>query len=149
MPSLLQPVQVQNLVFYPGQEYGIYERPNQHVSNSHNSNNNNNNNAQQNAAIITTGADSNAQQGMSFFNFRPIIDSIFEIPISTLRAVNNMVARLTGSYQESPSGKSAAGLDKGFSSSIDNSLILENGETSNAETNTKTIRKSILREELA
>lgn len=48
--SLIQPIRVQNLVLYPGQEYGLYEQQNQQYYNgnrpstNYNNNNSNNNN---------------------------------------------------------------------------------------------------------
>ena len=50
LQSLIQPIRVQNLVLYPGQEYGLYEQQNQQYYNgnrpynSYNNNNSNNNN---------------------------------------------------------------------------------------------------------
>ncbi|XP_067631318.1 GATA zinc finger domain-containing protein 8 isoform X1 [Eurosta solidaginis] len=103
--SLIQPKSVANMIFYPDEEYSFYEQqmsqynniyPSNNYNQNHNSNNNYNSNSNlnyasaTNAETITTGFP---------FSFRPLIDSIFEIPISTLRAVNNLVARLTGSYQ--------------------------------------------------
>ncbi|XP_055838602.1 uncharacterized protein LOC129906734 [Episyrphus balteatus] len=38
------------------------------------------------------------------FSLRPFIDSIFEIPMSALGAVNRLVQRLTGSYIMNPTG---------------------------------------------
>ncbi|TMW42566.1 hypothetical protein DOY81_012354 [Sarcophaga bullata] len=139
--SLIQPIRVQNLVLYPGQEYGLYEQQNQQYYNgnrpfnnynNNNSNNNhnnflsslfkqfinnNNNNIDNNPSeqqqqqheqppIQTANNNllnfipTNAEGDVRTFSFRPLIDSIFEIPISTLRAVNNLVGRLTGSYQQ-------------------------------------------------
>ncbi|XP_065369740.1 protein kinase 4 [Calliphora vicina] len=127
--SSIQPIRVQNLVLYPGQEYGLYEQQNQQYYNGnnrynnyansdkqHNTNNNNflsslfnqftNNNNNQQPQQPNSGNSNNilnvpADQGdVRTFSFRPIIDSIFEIPISTLRAVNNLVGRLTGGYQQ-------------------------------------------------
>lgn len=57
---------MQNLVFYPGQDYGLYDQPNNI--------NNNNNKVQANAPIVAT----TGEQG-AFFTFRPLIDSIFEV----------------------------------------------------------------------
>ncbi|XP_075168698.1 uncharacterized protein LOC142240837 isoform X2 [Haematobia irritans] len=148
--SLIRPIKVQNLVQYPGQEFGQYaqQSPSYYSGNNQynnydnnvntppNNNNNNNNfisnmfnglfnpssNNAGNAGISNTNNNNNNNN--DFTNYapaypqsnanlesigqaiirpmgmvRPIIDSIFEIPISTLRAVNNLVGRLTGSYQ--------------------------------------------------
>ncbi|XP_058986904.1 putative uncharacterized protein DDB_G0286901 isoform X2 [Musca domestica] len=161
--SSTQPIRVQNLLQYPGQEYGQYAPRNPSYynnannqynnydnsnvngansnSNSNNNNNffsymfsgffnangnsnnnnrdkdnslgNNNNNVYVNNNNDNYGAGgyntpNNAQIGVGPIQegvrtvggmIRPIIDSIFDIPISTLRAVNNLVGRLTGSYQ--------------------------------------------------
>uniref|UniRef100_A0A034VW49 kinesin-related protein 6 isoform X1 n=1 Tax=Bactrocera dorsalis TaxID=27457 RepID=A0A034VW49_BACDO len=109
----LRPMPVANMIFYPGEEYGLYDQqlsqynniyPNGNYNNRYGNNNNYNNNNyannQQNSAVMS-GASANAEPAaLGFpFSFRPLIDSIFEIPISTLRAVNNLVGRLTGSYQ--------------------------------------------------
>ncbi|EDW56947.1 GM15545 [Drosophila sechellia] len=56
-----------------------------------------------NAAILALGDSQPAHTAEStypMFSLRPLIDSIFEIPISTLRAVNNLVGRLTGGYRQ-------------------------------------------------
>eukprot|EP00099_Drosophila_melanogaster_P012446 NP_001286767.1 uncharacterized protein Dmel_CG9815, isoform C [Drosophila melanogaster] len=58
-----------------------------------------------NAAILSLGDSQPAHTAEStypMFSLRPLIDSIFEIPISTLRAVNNLVGRLTGGYRQAP-----------------------------------------------
>ncbi|XP_033155069.1 uncharacterized protein LOC117137644 isoform X1 [Drosophila mauritiana] len=58
-----------------------------------------------NAAILALGNSQPAHTAEStypMFSLRPLIDSIFEIPISTLRAVNNLVGRLTGGYRQAP-----------------------------------------------
>ncbi|XP_018797952.1 PREDICTED: kinesin-related protein 6 isoform X2 [Bactrocera latifrons] len=99
----LRPMPVANMIFYPGEEYGLYDQQmsqynniypngnyNNRYGNNNNYNNNNNPNNQPNSEPAALGFP---------FSFRPLIDSIFEIPISTLRAVNNLVGRLTGSYQ--------------------------------------------------
>ncbi|KAI8117151.1 hypothetical protein CVS40_10924 [Lucilia cuprina] len=131
--SSIQPIRVQNLVLYPGQEYGLYEQQNQQYYNGNNrynnyANNNKNHNTNNNSnflsslfnQFINSNNNNNNQNGeeqpqqfdnsnniinvpnvlgdVRTFSFRPIIDSIFEIPISTLRAVNNLVGRLTGGY---------------------------------------------------
>ncbi|XP_030387329.1 uncharacterized protein LOC115633951 [Scaptodrosophila lebanonensis] len=128
--TMLQPMPVQNMLLYPGHDYAHYERPavlsaapQQYAPNPAG------NSLQQNAALLLNSLGvggntaANAVPGPShsntvessypLFSFRPLIDSIFEIPISTLRAVNNLVARLTGSYRQAPgspeiSEKSAA-----------------------------------------
>uniref|UniRef100_A0A1I8Q113 Uncharacterized protein n=1 Tax=Stomoxys calcitrans TaxID=35570 RepID=A0A1I8Q113_STOCA len=151
--SLIRPIRVQNLVLYPGQEYGQYGQPNPsyysgssqynnydnnanagNANTNTNPNNNNNNNFISNmfsGLFNQNGNSNNNNAGNSNNNgynnnngpdysqtnsnmgnagapaamikpmgiVRPIIDSIFEIPISTLRAVNNLVGRLTRSYQ--------------------------------------------------
>ncbi|XP_012157836.1 probable serine/threonine-protein kinase DDB_G0278845 isoform X1 [Ceratitis capitata] len=115
--TAVRPMPVANMIFYPGEEYGLYDHqmPQQYNNiypnsnyNSNNNNNrygsngnsNNNNNYYNNANMQTNAANAESAQVTGFpFSFRPLIDSIFEIPISTLRAVNNLVARLTGSYQ--------------------------------------------------
>ncbi|XP_050325196.1 GATA zinc finger domain-containing protein 11 isoform X1 [Bactrocera neohumeralis] len=107
----LRPMPVANMIFYPGEEYGLYDQqlsqynniyPNGNYNNRYGNNNNYNNNPnnQPNSAVMS-GPSANAEPtALGFpFSFRPLIDSIFEIPISTLRAVNNLVGRLTGSYQ--------------------------------------------------
>ncbi|XP_050743140.1 uncharacterized protein LOC108022223 isoform X2 [Drosophila biarmipes] len=58
-----------------------------------------------NAAILSLGDSQPAhasENSYPMFSLRPLIDSIFEIPISTLRAVNNLVGRLTGGYRQAP-----------------------------------------------
>ncbi|XP_017040541.1 uncharacterized protein LOC108087611 isoform X2 [Drosophila ficusphila] len=58
-----------------------------------------------NAAILSLGDSQpahTAENTYPVFSLRPLIDSIFEIPISTLRAVNNLVGRLTGGYRQAP-----------------------------------------------
>ncbi|XP_073845150.1 uncharacterized protein isoform X2 [Musca autumnalis] len=159
-------IRVQNLLQYPGQEYGQYGQRNPSYYNnannqynnydnngnganagSSNKNNNNNNNFFSNmfSGLFNANGNSNSnnnndnmannnngyssninnnnnyngnyasgypqsnanigvgpiQEGVRTVGgmIRPIIDSIFDIPISTLRAVNNLVGRLTGSYQ--------------------------------------------------
>ncbi|EDW85626.2 uncharacterized protein Dwil_GK23057 [Drosophila willistoni] len=113
--SLLQPMPVQNMLLYPSA--GHYEqRPAALSVNS----------IQQNAALLLgslaagvaagggggvssgsvdeiSATNSNLASGepsYPLFSIRPLIDSIFEIPISTLRAVNNLVGRLTGGYRQ-------------------------------------------------
>ncbi|XP_023177346.2 uncharacterized protein LOC111603818 isoform X2 [Drosophila hydei] len=102
--TLLQPMPVQNMLLYPSYDYAHSERPQSAVSSG--------NSIQQNAALVLGNLGGGAASGASvagsnaaetsfpFFSLRPLIDSIFEIPISTLRAVNNMVGRLTGSYRQ-------------------------------------------------
>ncbi|XP_022225125.2 uncharacterized protein LOC111075909 isoform X2 [Drosophila obscura] len=113
--TMLQPMPVQNMLLYPSRhEYGQYQqRPSM-------------NSLQQNAALLFSSLAAGAGTGPSvepssnaailavgdsqpahnsepsypLFSLRPLIDSIFEIPISTLRAVNNMVGRLTGGYRQ-------------------------------------------------
>ncbi|XP_017073281.1 uncharacterized protein LOC108109297 isoform X2 [Drosophila eugracilis] len=134
--TLLQPMPVQNMVLYPGQDYGQYQ---QHPSPSSSSSASSASagtmsSLQQNAAMllsswaagVSTGngasgagtavpgsnaailslGDSQpahtAESTYPMFSLRPLIDSIFEIPISTLRAVNNLVGRLTGGYRQAP-----------------------------------------------
>ncbi|XP_036330694.1 uncharacterized protein LOC118742601 isoform X2 [Rhagoletis pomonella] len=97
---------VASMILYPSEEYGLYDQqqisqynniyPNKYNGQS-NHNNYNNYNGNPNMQPNSPNAES-AATGFPF-SFRPIIDSIFEIPISTLRAVNNLVARLTGNYQ--------------------------------------------------
>ncbi|XP_068144038.1 uncharacterized protein [Drosophila tropicalis] len=48
----------------------------------------------------TNGNLASGEPSYPLFSIRPLIDSIFEIPISTLRAVNNLVGRLTGGYRQ-------------------------------------------------
>ncbi|XP_036223312.1 kinesin-related protein 6 isoform X2 [Bactrocera oleae] len=111
--SSVRPMAVANMIFYPGEDYGLYDQQlsqynniypnsnyNNRYGNNNNYNNNNNPNNQPNSAVMS-GPSANADSAaVGFpFSFRPLIDSIFEIPISTLRAVNNLVGRLTGSYQ--------------------------------------------------
>ncbi|XP_032590442.1 uncharacterized protein LOC6561223 isoform X2 [Drosophila grimshawi] len=116
--TLLQPMPVQNMLLYPSNDYVHYDRPSSALSSS--------NSVQQNAALVLSNlgaamsnvAGNNApaaaaatEPSYSFFSLRPLIDSIFEIPISTLRAVNNLVGRLTGSYRQAPEGvQKAAGI---------------------------------------
>ncbi|XP_053964494.1 probable serine/threonine-protein kinase MARK-A isoform X2 [Anastrepha ludens] len=105
--TTLQPKTVSNMIFYPGEEYGVYEQQMSQYSNFYPINNNNKyssnnnyNNYNSNPNMQPISASNGESAANSFpFSFRPLIDSIFEIPISTLRAVNNLVARLTGSYQ--------------------------------------------------
>ncbi|XP_064543551.1 uncharacterized protein LOC135432033 isoform X5 [Drosophila montana] len=98
---------VQNMLLYPSQEYANYDRPQSAVGGG--------NSIQQNAALMlgnlaggggggsgAVGGNNAAEPSYPFFSLRPLIDSIFEIPISTLRAVNNLVGRLTGSYRQAP-----------------------------------------------
>ncbi|XP_064543549.1 uncharacterized protein LOC135432033 isoform X3 [Drosophila montana] len=105
--TLLQPMPVQNMLLYPSQEYANYDRPQSAVGGG--------NSIQQNAALMlgnlaggggggsgAVGGNNAAEPSYPFFSLRPLIDSIFEIPISTLRAVNNLVGRLTGSYRQAP-----------------------------------------------
>ncbi|SPP74772.1 uncharacterized protein LOC117580425 isoform X2 [Drosophila guanche] len=117
--TMLQPMPVQNMLLYPSHEYGQYQQRPSSM-----------NSLQQNAALLfsslAAGAGAGAGTGASaepssnaamlavgdsqpahntepsypLFSLRPLIDSIFEIPISTLRAVNNMVGRLTGGYRQ-------------------------------------------------
>ncbi|ALC41700.1 CG9815 [Drosophila busckii] len=103
--TLLQPMPVQNMLLYPSQEYAHYAQQQQRPAG---------NSLQQNAAMMlssltgSAGSSSNnnhnaaaaTENSYPFFSLRPLIDSIFEIPISTLRAVNNLVGRLTGSYRQ-------------------------------------------------
>ncbi|KAI8038771.1 hypothetical protein M5D96_008679 [Drosophila gunungcola] len=69
-----------------------------------------------NAAILALG-DSHpahtAENTYPVFSLRPLIDSIFEIPISTLRAVNNLVGRLTGGYRQAPTEMSQKSVAAG------------------------------------
>ncbi|XP_034477029.1 uncharacterized protein LOC117783635 isoform X2 [Drosophila innubila] len=105
--TMLHPMPVQNMLLYPSLEYAHYEQT-AGASVGGNS-------LQQNAAMVLSslgvggaGAGSNAagnnavEPSYPLFSLRPLIDSIFEIPISTLRAVNNLVGRLTGSYRQAP-----------------------------------------------
>ncbi|KAH8299568.1 hypothetical protein KR044_003063 [Drosophila immigrans] len=106
--TMLHPMPVQNMLLYPSHEYAHYEQPAAAPVGG--------NSIQQNAAMVlsslgvggATGAGSHtasnnaAEPSYPFFSLRPLIDSIFEIPISTLRAVNNLVGRLTGSYRQAP-----------------------------------------------
>ncbi|XP_033247587.1 uncharacterized protein LOC108160794 isoform X3 [Drosophila miranda] len=129
--TMLQPMPVQNMLLYPSHEYGQYQqRPSM-------------NSLQQNAALLfsslAAGAGAGAGTGASaepssnaailavgdsqpahnsepsypLFSLRPLIDSIFEIPISTLRAVNNMVGRLTGSYRQATAEVSQKSVAEG------------------------------------
>ncbi|XP_061399328.1 bromodomain-containing protein DDB_G0280777 [Musca vetustissima] len=144
--SSTQPIRVQNLLQYPGQEYGQYAPRNpSYYNNANNQYNNYGNNVNgANGSGGNGGGNNNSNNNNNFFSnmfsglfnanandnnndnygsgypannayigagpiqegvrtvggiIRPIIDSIFDIPISTLRAVNNLVGRLTGSYQ--------------------------------------------------
>ncbi|EDV36631.2 uncharacterized protein Dana_GF11850, isoform C [Drosophila ananassae] len=131
--TLLQPMPVQNMLLYPGQDYGHY--PQQHPSSAAAASSPVNS-LQQNAALLLSSLAAGAAAGVGtgasaatsavpgsngailalgdtqpahtaestypVFSLRPLIDSIFEIPISTLRAVNNLVGRLTGSYRHAP-----------------------------------------------
>ncbi|XP_011196375.1 probable serine/threonine-protein kinase cdc7 isoform X2 [Zeugodacus cucurbitae] len=128
--STVQPMPVANMIFYPGEEYGLYDHQqmsqynniypnnnrygNNNNYNYNNYNSNNNPNNQPNSAVMA-GPSANAESAaVGFpFSFRPLIDSIFEIPISTLRAVNNLVARLTGSYQHQVPSMTAGVLKSG------------------------------------
>ncbi|KAH8309029.1 hypothetical protein KR059_005186, partial [Drosophila kikkawai] len=132
--TLLQPMPVQNMVLYPSQEYGQYQqRPSSAVSvNSLQQNaalllSSLAAQAAQAAGAAAAGATSvpgsngailslgdgppqpahTAENTYPMFSLRPLIDSIFEIPISTLRAVNNLVGRLTGSYRQAGAGAGA------------------------------------------
>ncbi|XP_017024433.1 uncharacterized protein [Drosophila kikkawai] len=132
--TLLQPMPVQNMVLYPSQEYGQYQqRPASAVSvNSLQQNaalllSSLAAQAAQAAGAAAAGATSvpgsngailslgdgppqpahTAENTYPMFSLRPLIDSIFEIPISTLRAVNNLVGRLTGSYRQAGAGAGA------------------------------------------
>ncbi|KAH8240349.1 hypothetical protein KR038_004745 [Drosophila bunnanda] len=120
--TLLQPMPVQNMVLYPSQEYGQYQQRPSSAGSVHS--------LQQNAALLLSSLAAQAAQAAGatsvpgsngailslgegpaqpahtaentypMFSLRPLIDSIFDIPISTLRAVNNLVGRLTGSYRQ-------------------------------------------------
>ncbi|KAH8369910.1 hypothetical protein KR093_001439, partial [Drosophila rubida] len=106
--TLLHPMPVQNMLLYPSHDYAHFEQPAGGAVSG--------NSIQQNAAMVLsslgvggTGAGGShaagnnaAEPSYPFFSLRPLIDSIFEIPISTLRAVNNLVGRLTGSYRQAP-----------------------------------------------
>ncbi|XP_017961557.1 uncharacterized protein LOC108654597 isoform X1 [Drosophila navojoa] len=108
--TLLKPMPVQNMLLYPSHDYAQYDRPQSAVGGGHS--------IQQNAALVFGGlgggsgatngaivAGSNAaESSFPFFSLRPLIDSIFDIPISTLRAVNTLVGRLTGSYRQASEG---------------------------------------------
>ncbi|KAM8711718.1 hypothetical protein ACLKA7_012260 [Drosophila subpalustris] len=103
----LHPMPVQNMLLYPSREYAQYEQTAGASASV------GGNSLQQNAAMVLSslgmggaGAGANAagnnavEPSYPLFSLRPLIDSIFEIPISTLRAVNNLVGRLTGSYRQ-------------------------------------------------
>nr|XP_016927842.1 uncharacterized protein LOC108008492 isoform X2 [Drosophila suzukii] len=69
-----------------------------------------------NAAILSLGDSQPAhatENVYPMFSLRPLIDSIFEIPISTLRAVNNLVGRLTGGYRQAPTEMSQKSVAAG------------------------------------
>ncbi|XP_039483740.1 uncharacterized protein LOC120446705 isoform X2 [Drosophila santomea] len=128
--TLLQPMPVQNMVLYPGQEYGQYQQRPSSSASSMGAMSSLQQNAAfllsslaagvspgngaaaagaaapgSNAAILSLGDSQPAHTAEStypMFSLRPLIDSIFEIPISTLRAVNNLVGRLTGGYRQAP-----------------------------------------------
>ncbi|EDV56803.2 uncharacterized protein LOC6547810 isoform X1 [Drosophila erecta] len=125
--TLLQPMPVQNMVLYPSQEYGQYQQRSSPSMGAMSSLQQNaafllsslaagvspGNGAAAagaaapggNAAILALGDSQPAHAAEStypMFSLRPLIDSIFEIPISTLRAVNNLVGRLTGGYRQAP-----------------------------------------------
>lgn len=98
LQSSVQPMQVANMIFYPGEEYGIYDQemsqynniyPNGNFNNRYgnnnnynynNNNNNNNPNNQPNSAVMA-GPSANAESAVVGFpfSFRPLIDSIFEV----------------------------------------------------------------------
>ncbi|XP_020801269.1 uncharacterized protein LOC110178470 isoform X2 [Drosophila serrata] len=126
--TLLQPMPVQNMVLYPNQEYGQYQQPRPSSAGSVHSLQQNaalllsslaaqaaqaagaaaagpTSVAGSNGALLSLGnvppqPAHTAENTYPMFSLRPLIDSIFEIPISTLRAVNNLVGRLTGSYRQ-------------------------------------------------
>ncbi|XP_043643550.1 uncharacterized protein LOC122613435 isoform X1 [Drosophila teissieri] len=128
--TLLQPMPVQNMVLYPSQEYGQYQQRPSSAASSMGAMSSLQQNAAfllsslaagvspgngaaaagaavpgSNAAILSLGDSQPAHTAEStypMFSLRPLIDSIFEIPISTLRAVNNLVGRLTGGYRQAP-----------------------------------------------
>ncbi|KAH8290490.1 hypothetical protein KR054_003562 [Drosophila jambulina] len=124
--TLLQPMPVQNMVLYPSQEYGQYQQQQQQRPSSLQQNaalllSSLAAQAAQAAGAAAAGATSvpgsngailslpaqpanAAENTYPVFSLRPLIDSIFEIPITTLRAVNNLVGRLTGSYRQAGAG---------------------------------------------
>ncbi|XP_017123392.1 uncharacterized protein LOC108143465 isoform X2 [Drosophila elegans] len=136
--TLLQPMPVQNMVLYPSQDYGQYQ---QRPSSSAGSMSSLQQNAAMllsslaagmspangataagsavpgsNAAILALGDSQpahTAENTYPVFSLRPLIDSIFEIPISTLRAVNNLVGRLTGGYRQAPTEMSQKSVAAG------------------------------------
>ncbi|KAH8402173.1 hypothetical protein KR009_010351, partial [Drosophila setifemur] len=137
--TLLQPMPVQNMLLYPSQDYGHYQ---QRPSSSVNSLQQNaalllSSLAAGAAASVGTGAGASAgstapgssngailalgdsqpahatENTYPMFSLRPLIDSIFEIPISTLRAVNNLVGRLTGGYRQAPTEVSQKSVEAG------------------------------------
>lgn len=84
---------VANMIFYPGEDYGLYDQQlsqynniypnsnyNNRYGNNNNYNNNNNPNNQPNSAVMS-GPSANADSAaVGFpFSFRPLIDSIFEV----------------------------------------------------------------------
>ncbi|XP_062132172.1 uncharacterized protein LOC133842894 isoform X1 [Drosophila sulfurigaster albostrigata] len=112
--TMLHPMPVQNMLLYPSYEHAHYDQQ-QAAAGAVSGNS-----IQQNAAMVlsslgvggvgtgagasssNTAGNNAAEPSYPFFSLRPLIDSIFEIPISTLRAVNNLVGRLTGSYRQAP-----------------------------------------------
>ncbi|XP_044317950.1 uncharacterized protein LOC108050752 isoform X2 [Drosophila rhopaloa] len=137
--TMLQPMPVQNMVLYPSQDYGQYQQhPSSSPAGSLGSLQQNaamlfsslaagvspGNGATaagsavpgSNAAILALGDSQpahTAENTYPMFSLRPLIDSIFEIPISTLRAVNNLVGRLTGGYRQAPTEKSQKSVAAG------------------------------------
>ncbi|XP_070069974.1 uncharacterized protein [Drosophila takahashii] len=136
----LQPMPVQNMVLYPSQDYGQYQqRPSSASSAPAGSMSSLQQNAAlllsslaagvspgngaagtavpgSNAAILSLGDSQpahTAENSYPMFSLRPLIDSIFEIPISTLRAVNNLVGRLTGGYRQAPTEMSQKSVAAG------------------------------------
>ncbi|KAH8413667.1 hypothetical protein KR222_003181, partial [Zaprionus bogoriensis] len=160
--SLLQPMPVQNMLLYPGHEYVHFDTAAGAGAGAGASAGGNSagNSLQQNAALVlgslgastggsTTGNNA-AEPSYPFFSLRPLIDSIFEIPISTLRAVNNLVGRLTGSYRQAGTEM----VQKSVSIDANTPLRLPPGNSVPLDGNfklstTATAQRQPMREELA
>ncbi|KAH8277954.1 hypothetical protein KR018_010840 [Drosophila ironensis] len=177
--TLLQPMPVQNMLLYPSQDYGHYQQQVQQQQAQHGGSNLQQNAALllsslaatvgngaaaaasaaggavpgSNAAILSLGDSQpahTAESSYPVFSLRPLIDSIFEIPISTLRAVNNLVGRLTGGYRQAPAEVSQKSVAAGTALPAGRAAIPASSASPNPNQSTdpQQIRRQ-MREEMA
>ncbi|XP_034651780.1 uncharacterized protein LOC117890819 isoform X1 [Drosophila subobscura] len=163
--TMLQPMPVQNMLLYPSHEYGQYQqRPSSMNSLQQNAallfsslaagaaagagaGTGASAEPSNNAALLAVGDSQPAhstEPSYPLFSLRPLIDSIFEIPISTLRAVNNMVGRLTGGYRQATTEASQKSVAAG--------TLLPSGNpstTTNTGSKYSTSQRRELREEMS